>query len=355
MTRSGRSSLLKLKHVAGLRFLQLPLLAAFMVGAVSVSAHDSRPVYIELIQDTATLYNLMWRVPDSVQPDTIPDINLEGGCQAHNVQTEDAISPIRPNRAHQGRRVYRCKSDVSPVAILLDYPVSNPSLSTIVRVIGRDNAVRVIHARPESARIPLLNSDSPGQVALEYISLGTRHIWSGFDHLLFVTCLVLMAGGLKRVLMMVTGFTLGHSLTLILATLGLIRIPVLPVEPVIALSLVFVAAELLREQKDTWTWRYPLLMASCFGLLHGLGFASAISALGLPENEIITALLAFNLGVELGQMTYVVSIMLLMGLYSLASRAWGASETMALSSVLAWPVGGLAAFWFMERLYLLFS
>ena len=336
------------------RFLQL-LLAALMVAVGSASGHDSRPVYIELIQDTATRYSLMWRVPDSVQQETLPDINLEGDCQAHTVQSEGTLSPIRTKQAHQGRRVYRCESDVSPIAVLLDYPVSNPSLSTIVRVIGRDSAVRVIHARPDSNRIALSNSDSTGQIALEYISLGTRHIWSGFDHLLFVTCLVLMASGLKRGLMMVTGFTIGHSLTLILATLGLIRVPILPVEPVIALSLVFVAAELLREKKDTWTWRYPLLMASCFGLLHGLGFASAIAALGLPENEIFTALLAFNLGVELGQMTYVIAIMLLMGLYSLASGTLGAPQTMALSRVLAWPVGGLAAFWFMERLYLLVS
>ena len=332
----------------------LPLLLGLIIAVVPASAHDSRPVYIELIQDTATLYNLMWRVPDSIRQETIPDITLEGDCKAHSVN-EGIISSITAIQSHQGRRVYRCELDVFPKAVLLDYPVSNPSLSTIVRVIDRDNAVRVIHARPESNRIALLNNDSAGQVALEYISLGTRHIWSGFDHLLFVTCLVLMASGLKRVLLMVTGFTVGHSLTLIMATLGLIRIPVLPVEPVIALSLVFVAAELLREQKDTWTWRYPLLMASCFGLLHGLGFASAISALGLPENEIFTALLAFNLGVELGQMTYVVAIMLLMALYSLASGALGAPKAMVLSRVLAWPVGGLAAFWFVERLYLLVS
>ncbi len=347
--------MLNLKPKTGLKLSQWSLLVGCVMVSMTLSAHDSRPVYIELRQDTSTRYELMWQVPDSVHIQAIPDIALEGVCQVQNLQAESLAAPIGGKAAHLGRRVYQCDAAVFPTAVLLDYPTSNPSLSTIIRVITGDQAVRVVHARPESTRIPIADNFTTGQVVLEYISLGTRHILGGFDHLLFVTCLMLMAGGLKRLLIMVTGFTVGHSLTLILATLGLMRIPVLAVEPVIALSLVFVAAELLRRHKNTWAWRYPLLMAACFGLLHGLGFASAISALGLPENEVFTALLAFNLGVELGQVAFVMAMMVLIGCYSLVSGIRMASGVRALSSVLAWPMGGLAGFWFFERLYLLVS
>jgi hypothetical protein len=325
-----------------------------VVGSVCAAqswSHDSRPVYIEIIQDTAMNYSLIWRVPDSVAAAVVPDINLTGDCRLQYSPSRDAEVLYSIRAAHQGLKHYACASGVFPTAVVLDYPQSNPSLSTIVRVISQGKAAAVFHAAPATRRIALASDSTRLQVAYEYLSLGTQHIWGGFDHLLFVTCLVLMAGLVKRLLLMITGFTVGHSVTLILATLGLIRVPILAVEAVIALSIVFVAAELLRAQKDTWSWRSPLLMAMCFGLLHGLGFASAIVDLGLPETEMITALLAFNIGVELGQLGYIFALMLALALYR-SLKADLLTDRVAVPSVLAWPIGVLAAFWFFERLFL---
>ena len=335
-----------------LRVLRRVLLVIASIWAAQAWSHDSRPVYIEVIQDTAINYSVTWRVPDSVEAAAVPDINLEGDCSLQYSPSRDSEALYRIRVAYQGLKHYACAIDALPTAVVLDYPRSNPSLSTIVRVTHQDGAVAVFNAAPASRRIVLVSDTSKAQIAYEYLSLGTQHIWGGFDHLLFVTCLVLMAGLVKRLLLMITGFTVGHSLTLILATLGLIRVPILAVEAVIALSIVFVAAELLRDQKDTWSWRSPLLMAACFGLLHGLGFASAIVDLGLPENEIMTALLAFNIGVELGQLGYIIILMLALALYRAFSAGWGLTERVAGPRVLAWPIGVLAAFWFFERLFL---
>ena len=335
-----------------LRVLRRVLLVIASVCAAQAWSHDSRPVYIEVMQDTAVNYSVTWRVPDSVEAAAVPDINLAGDCRLQYSPSRDSERLHRIRVAYQGLKHYLCATDALPKAVVLDYPQSNPSLSTIVRVTSQEGAVAVFHALPASRRIVLASNTSKAQVAYEYLSLGTQHIWGGFDHLLFVTCLVLMAGLVKRLLLMITGFTVGHSLTLILATLGLIRVPILAVEAVIALSIVFVAAELLRDQKDTWSWRSPLMMAACFGLLHGLGFAGAIVGMGLPENEIVTALLAFNIGVELGQLGYIIGLMLALALYRSFSGGLGLTKRVVVPRVLAGPIGVLAAFWFFERLFL---
>jgi HupE / UreJ protein len=164
-----------------------------------------------------------------------------------------------------------------------------------------------------------------------YVRLGVMHILGGFDHLLFVFALVLLVK--RRLLLTLTAFTAAHSLTLALAVLGVVRVPQPPVEAAIALSILFVACELLREQPMA----RPALLAFGFGLLHGLGFAGALGEIGLPAGQVAAALACFNVGVELGQLAFVALLMLL-PLARVPRR------------VPAYAIGGLAAFFCIQRI-----
>ena len=191
------------------------------------------------------------------------------------------------------------------------------------------------------------------KVIKEYTGLGIEHILKGYDHLLFIVCLVLLAGTFKRILITITGFTIAHSITLALAALGVINVSVAPVEASIALSIVFVAMELARNRRDTLTWRYPIAVSSTFGLLHGFGFAAVLNDIGLPQTEIPAALLFFNIGVELGQLLFVVASI---ALFMAGKALIAALRDMTFKEVLdrvqrpaGYVVGTLAMFWTLDR------
>lgn len=202
-------------------------------------------------------------------------------------------------------------------------------------------------------RVPLARleagSGSAFDAAGRYLSLGVEHIALGIDHLLFVLCLLWVVRGAWTLVGTITAFTLAHSITLGLATLGLVAFSPAPVEASIALSIVFLAAEILRHRRGgddlTLAYRAPWLVAFGFGLLHGLGFAGALADLGLPHREIPIALLFFNLGVELGQLVFVGLILLL----GLLLRGVGARPRELLTRTAAYAIGGLATFWFLQR------
>jgi hydrogenase/urease accessory protein HupE len=187
----------------------------------------------------------------------------------------------------------------------------------------------------------------PLMVLWAYIGLGIEHILFGVDHLLFVLCLLLLVRGIRNLLATVTAFTLAHSITLAAATLGLIRVPAAPVEATIALSIVFLATELVRGgARQTVARSYPWLVAFTFGLLHGLGFAGALAEVGLPQGEIPLALFGFNVGVELGQLAFVTAVLSLARLARLMPwrmPAWAAGAV-------GYAIGSLATFWVFARL-----
>ncbi len=180
-----------------------------------------------------------------------------------------------------------------------------------------------------------------------YFAFGVRHIVLGLDHLLFVTGLLLLVRGLRRVAATVTAFTLGHTLTLALAAVGFVRVPAAPVELGIAASLMWVAVEALRrdESAEIRGWSRPHLLAAAFGLLHGLGFAGALSELGLPPGDITLALLGFNAGIEAGQLTYV-----LLALGAVAAwRRIGAGVPAWCARATAYAVGSMGFYWLLQR------
>ena len=182
----------------------------------------------------------------------------------------------------------------------------------------------------------------------QYMQLGIYHIWSGFDHLLFVLGLLLLVKKRSRLIWTITAFTIAHSITLALATLHIIKVSGAFTEAAIALSIVFVAVELLRHYKgiDGFAYHYPWLVSFLFGLLHGLGFASALQDVGLPENNIPLALFLFNVGVEAGQLAFVFVMLLLMAGIQKLKFQWPPW----VYKLPAYLIGTLAMYWLIERI-----
>ncbi len=183
--------------------------------------------------------------------------------------------------------------------------------------------------------------------------MGTIHILEGFDHLLFLLTLLLIVTGLWPLLKTVTAFTVAHSLTLALATLGIVNIPPAPTEAVISLSIMLLAVEVVRKSAGEMTLSecYPWLIAFTFGLVHGLGFAGALSEIGVPQNEVPLALLMFNVGVETGQVMFVVAVSLLLaGLHKIHNKT-----ALTIARAAPYAIGGVAAFWTIQRLVSSFS
>jgi hydrogenase/urease accessory protein HupE len=203
----------------------------------------------------------------------------------------------------------------------------------------------------------ILRSSSPNWVVPEratgwtvagsYWKIGTIHILEGFDHLLFVLALILIVPGWWMLLKTITAFTLAHSVTLALATLGLVNMPGPPTEAVIALSILFLAVEIIhsREGRITLTERYPWLVALSFGLVHGLGFAGALSEVGLPQGDIPLALLMFNVGVETGQLLFVGVVVLVRELLQRLPLTMPAGSW----RLMPYAIGSIASFWVIQR------
>ncbi|MGF1562111.1 MAG: HupE/UreJ family protein, partial [Geminicoccaceae bacterium] len=210
---------------------------------------------------------------------------------------------------------------------------------------GSGQTLRVSQSAP-SVVIPM--TPSPLDVALSYTRLGFEHILEGLDHLLFVAGLLLLVDGAGRLIKTITAFTLAHSITLALATFGYLSLPPKPVEAVIALSIVFLAVEVIKAQRGERSLmrQAPWLIAFVFGLLHGLGFAGALGDIGLPQGDVPLALVAFNIGVELGQLAFVALFLITVAL----ARRLAVSPGRRATTVGAYGVGAIAGSWFIDRL-----
>jgi len=201
--------------------------------------------------------------------------------------------------------------------------------------------------RPSSPEFTIPLQASKLKVAGDYWRMGTIHILEGIDHLLFVLALLLIVSGIKPLLLAVTAFTVAHSITLVLATLGLVHMPAAPTEAIIALSIVFLATEIVHKRNGQvgLTERYPWLIAFGFGLFHGLGFAGALSEIGIPQHEVPLALFMFNVGVETGQLLFIAVVLSLIALLkrlplTAPQGAW---------RLLPYSIGGVAAYWTIDR------
>ncbi|HEY4158813.1 MAG TPA: HupE/UreJ family protein [Polyangiaceae bacterium] len=213
----------------------------------------------------------------------------------------------------------------------------------LLRIVSASAPELKVYGMPESGFLALK------PIALDYTELGIEHILTGFDHLLFVIALAILVRSRRRLIATITAFTVAHSVTLAFTVLGVLRVPSAPVEATIALSIVLICAECLR-QGESFTQRAPWLVAFAFGLLHGLGFASALLEIGLPEQHLPAALFCFNLGVELGQLAVIAAVLAVRALVTRLKwqRPWQVR-------VLVYAMGGIASFWSLDRIVAVFS
>lgn len=326
-------------------------LAAVVSLAGSAHADEYRPAYLQLTETRPNTFDVLWKVPAR------GDLRLRLG-----VGFTPGVDDLAPPRSSLIPGAYieewTFNADGGPVEgklaghrITID---GLPSLSTevLVRIAYLDGATETARLTPASPSFAVVGAPERMDVVNTYLVFGVEHILQGFDHLLFVACLVFIAGTWRRILITVTGFTIAHSITLTMAALGLIGLPIPPIEATIALSIVFLAREIAVDRRDTLTWRYPVAVSSTFGLLHGFGFASALSEIGLPQNEIPAALLAFNIGVEIGQIMFVIFLLAVFQLIRTVrekTRLNTGLRRVVLEKSVAFATGTVAMFWTIQR------
>jgi len=310
--------------------------------AAAAHAHEARPLVVEVRIDAEDLVAVRTTAPPSVDEANYPRLVLPIRCL-----------PIDRADASGGSMalvLYRCPGGLAGETLSIRYPRFNPSLTTLIRLRrpGGFEQVAVLPPDERTYRIP--QTRRLEGVAWDYLWLGLRHILGGFDHLMFVCGLVLLARTWRRVAVTLTGFTIAHSITLGLAALDHVTVPLAVVEVLIALSILTLACELARPMTDTFTKRRPVAAASAFGLLHGMGFAGGLLKSGLPHAHVAAALLTFNLGVEIGQLALVLVLLAAAALARRTSSAVIAGPGFVrLRAASVFALGALAAFWTLER------
>ena len=320
------------------------LLGLLLLFVGQALGHDSRPAYLEIRQTAADRYELLWRVPVMAGMPLPVQLKLPPGVR--NI-TGPAVQELSDSLLE--RRVIEAPNGLGGQRI--EFPGLQATIADVlVRVQGPDGGSTTTLVRGSQ---PWIDIAAPAGGAMAvfggFVGHGIDHILFGYDHLLFVLALMLIVRGKRALILTVTAFTLAHSITLALATLGVVKVAGPPVEAAIAFSIVLVAAEIirLRRGEDSLTARRPWLVAFCFGLLHGFGFASALSDIGLPSGDVPLALLAFNIGVELGQLAFIAAVLIVVAL----ARKLRVPEALRTGAPRVAPyfIGSLAAFWFVER------
>ena len=334
----------------------LAVLAVALTGGAALG-HEVRPAYLEIKQADAERYDLLWKGPARGDRRLGVYVRLPERCKIVG----------QPSGSFAGDAFVERWTVVAPggltgAVVNIDGLVGTQTdvLARVERLDGTTQTARL------SPAVPAFTIDAVqrrADVARTYTVLGIEHILGGVDHLLYITAMLFLVKGWRRVLLTMTAFTATHSLTLTAAALGFVRIPPPPVEASIALSIVFVAREIVyaRRGQPGLAARRPWLVSFTFGLLHGLGFAGALSEIGLPQGAIPVALLFFNAGVEIGQIVFVAGVL---GVYVGAARVarvakraaahaghrpipWLTRPRLAVAG--AYAIGTAAMFWVIER------
>ena len=327
-----------------LAILVVTLLVAVPSGAF---AHEVRPAYLELRQTGSETYDVVWKVPARGEgmrlglyaefPDDAKNVAEPRGTMVNNAFIERWT--MQREGGLTGSRIH--------IAGL-----SESTTDVLVRLERLDGTTQVTRLTPSAPSFVVEAAPSPLQVAVTYLKLGIDHIIGGIDHLLFVLALFILVKGSRRLIWTITAFTVAHCLTLAAATLGFVHVPGPPVEAGIALSIVFVTVEIIRSRAGSasLTERFPWIVAFAFGLLHGLGFASALNEVGLPQSAVPVALLFFNVGVEIGQLLFIAAVLSTtalgkhaLGRISLRNPEWT-------WRVAPYAIGSVSAFWVIERI-----
>jgi len=313
---------------------------AFLVATGAV-AHEMRPGFLDLREDEPGTYNLLWKRPS-------------GG------EIEIFIAPISPKECRMitlaqqqitpgalvVRGTLRCKGGIQGKTLVID-GLESTVTDVIVRIRHADGRLESHLLKPVNPSVTLGAETTGWQRSAMYLRLGVEHILLGVDHLLFVLGLLLIVADRWMLVKTITAFTIAHSITLAIATLGYASAPTHPLNVAIALSILFLGPEIVRRWRGetSFTIRHPWVVAFAFGLLHGFGFASGLSSIGLPQAEIPVALLLFNLGVEIGQLLFVALILALERAFRTLEIVWPRPVEM----LPGYAVGSLGAYWTLQR------
>ena len=324
------------------RRLAFNVVLVMLASVQTVYAHEVRPGYLELRQTDTGMYAVLWKVP------AVGETRL-----SIHPRFPENCSPVGEITSYYGGDSYAehlsiaCSGGLNGGTIAID-GLAATMTDVLVLIEFTDGTTWTQRLKPSAPAAVIPKTASRLQTAAVYLKLGVEHILSGVDHLLFVLALIILTRGGWKLVKTVTAFTLSHSITLTAATLGFVHVPQRPVEAIIALSIVFVAAEIVRMRRGikSITASAPWLVAFSFGLIHGLGFAGGLSDAGLPVLHIPTALLFFSLGVESGHFLF---IGLVMSLIALARRV-RISFPRWTELVPPYAIGTIAMFWVIQRI-----
>lgn len=323
-----------------IRFLWIFILVvAFRGEAV---AHELRPGFLEIQQTSEETYTIRFKVPAKGDMRLSLKLRLPETCNDMRPSRTE-----RTGRAFLDHRSIKCSGGLEEKDVFID-GLASTFTDVIARVSLMDGSVQVARLTPDLPRFTVSASPTWVDTAHTYFLLGLMHILFGYDHLLFVFALLLLIRDPWMLVKTITAFTLAHSITLAAAALGWASVPQSPIEAVIALSIVFVAAEIVRPPggKTDLASRAPWLVAFVFGLLHGFGFGGALNEIGLPQTDVPLALLTFNLGVEAGQLAFIAAVLAVKFLLDQLLQL----ELPWLRFVTGYGIGCIAAFWFAERI-----
>lgn len=308
----------------------------------ALRADELRPGYIEFAEQAPGRWSLSWKRPYAQAPREVPPppVLPEGCAYAGEIRQGASGSAVL------GRAEVRCAGPVAGKAIGVADLLGQSDL--LVRVIPRDGPAQALRLTAAQPQATIAAEEARPPVWRTYFVIGVEHILEGWDHLLFVIALVLLLRRWRRAVLAATAFTVAHSLTLAGASLGYLAMPQRPVEVLIALSIVFLAVEIAKADpcRPSLAIRVPWVVAFLFGLLHGFGFAGALAEIGLPDDALVPALVAFNLGVEAGQLLVVAAT-----LAAIAALSRLAATRLELALRLgAYAIGITGAYWLVDRL-----
>ncbi|MFC3879575.1 HupE/UreJ family protein [Algoriphagus namhaensis] len=322
-------------------FVKILLTYFLILSGHFLYAHEVRPAFLQIQEQSPNSYAILWKVPRTV--DKVLNIQPK-------FENSFTLSETSPPRILEAFVLYSYQLEgeqsIANTKLSIDQ-LNSTGTDVLVDIQLLNGEHHSFLLRPTQNSILIPETTNKWNVAKTYVILGIEHILMGFDHLLFVLALVIITTGFKTLLKTITAFTLAHSITLSFSALGIANLPGPPVEAVIALSIVFLALEILKIQKghSSLTSQKPWIVAFAFGLLHGFGFAGALEEIGLPQNEITLALATFNIGVELGQILFVLVVLVLLRLVQAIppSKEWT-------KKLVPYAIGSMAVFWLIERI-----
>jgi hypothetical protein len=317
-----------------------------LLWAAPALAHRLSPAFFGLTETAPGAFDVQWKVSISGGLAAVLEPKVPDGCALTESVRTYVVDDVRLQHG-----AVSCPNGLAGTSFTVS-GLEQTQTDVLLRVDYLDGTASNQRLTPTEPSVTIPDRPSAVEVVRTYLVLGVEHILLGIDHLLFVLALLLIVNGVERLVATVTAFTVAHSITLGAATLGYIHVPSAPVEAVIALSILFLASELARQHPGgnardaaNLTQRFPWVVAFAFGLLHGFGFAGALSEVGMPQQAVPLALLFFNVGVELGQLLFIAAVFGFAWLVRLSSVRVPAIWPRAV----AYGVGSVAAFWVVER------